>query len=349
MTGRERILTALSHREADRVPIGFEAHEGIQGRLMRHYGVDSRRALFEKMGIDGFSVFVESYVFPKYVGPPPVTLADGTRCDFFGIDFHQRHLPLAFAQKEADLDAYRWPRADWFDYDDIRKRAAGVKADGWVSVGGEGGCGIQHAINLRGYENALADPLADPDLCRAYMSRMGDFFVEWNERWLAAASGEFDMFRCGDEIGSNTVMHLSPAAWRSFHKPQLHRVFAVAKRHGLIVWFHCCGCCRPVLDDLVEIGVDLWDPVPGYVAGNDQAELKRLYGDLLCFVGGVDQPNVLVKGTVQQVRDEVRRCLDIFAPGGGYILGPSQCLTDDVPLENAIAMYEAAVEFGEYS
>lgn len=348
MNSRERILTALAHREPDRVPIGFEAHEGVQKRLMQHYGVDSRKALFAKMGIDGFSIFMESYVYPQYIGPEPTVLADGTKCDFFGIDYHQRHLPLAFAQTASDLDRYRWPSADWFRYDGVAERCRQIKADGWVTAGGEGGCGIQHAINLRGYANALMDPLADPELCQAYMTRMGDFFVEWNERWLGAAGGGFELFRCGDEIGSNTVMHLSPTQWREFHKPQLARIFAVAKRHGLIIWFHCCGCCRPVLDDLIEIGIDLWDPVPGYVTGNDQAQLKQRYGNRLSFVGGVDQPNILVKGTPQQVRDEVKRCLDIFAPGGGYILGPSQCLTDDVPLANAVAMYEAAVELGEY-
>ncbi len=348
MNSRERILTTLRHQEPDRVPIGFEAHEGITRKLCDYYGVSGRPALFKALDIDGFSIFAESYVEPRYIGPEPVRLDDGTACNFFGIDSHQRNLPLAFANSAADLGQYRWPSADDFDYSDIGKRCCEVRKQGWVVAVGEGGCGIQHAINLRGYETALVDPLMDPELCEAYMSRMGDFFVEWNRRWIDAAAGQADMFRCGDEIGANDRMHLAPESWREFHKPQLRRIFSQAKSKGLIVWFHCCGCCRPVLDDLVEIGVDLWDPVPGYVGGNDQKELKRIYGDRLSFVGGVDQPNIMVNGTPDQVRDEVRRCLDIFAPGGGYILGPSQCLTDDVPLKNAVALFEAAVKYGEY-
>ena len=346
MTSRERILAAIDHAPVDRIPVGFEAHDGIARQLMKHYGVDDRLSLFRAMGIDGFSVFFESFVGVPYIGPPAPTLADGTTCDFWGIDFHQRHLPMAGVQSLADLAKYPFPSADRFDYSGVKAQCRRVKQLGLPTVGGEGGCGIQHLINLRGYEQALVDPLADPDLTHAYMERLGDFFVEWNERWLAAAEGEFDIFRCGDEIGANDRTHCAPEVWREFYKPQLRRIFAVAKRHGLKIWFHCCGCCRPLLEDLIEIGVDLWDPVPGYVAGNDQPELKRVYGKRLAFIGGVDTLGVLRRGGPRDVRDEVRRCLDIFAAGGGYILGGSQGLLDDVPLANAVALFEAAVELG---
>ena len=348
MTSRERILTTLAHREPDRVPIGFEAHGDLAQMLMDHFGVEDRLGLFRAIGIDGFSVNVESYVFPTYVGPEPSTLADGTKCDFWGIDFHQRNLPLGFAQTAADLDRYRWPSADWFTYDDVKERCLRIKELGIPTVGGEGGCGIYHTINMRGYAQTMMDPLVNPALTHAYMERMGDFFVDWNERWLSAAEGEFDIFRCGDEVGGNDRMHCAPEIWREFHKPQLRRVFAVAKKHGLKIWFHCCGCCRPVLEDLIEIGVDLWDSVPGYVAGNDQAALKRELGDRLAFIGGVNTLTVVRSGTPLQVREEVRRCLDIFAPGGGYILGGGHGLFDDTPIENVVAMFESALRYGAY-
>jgi uroporphyrinogen decarboxylase len=348
MTSRERILAAIDHRQPDRVPTGFDAHAGILNQLLAHYGVPDRPGLFKAMGIDGFSVFCESYVYPNYVGPAPRKLDDGSGCDFWGIDFHQQNLPLGFAQGVGDLDQYPWPSADWFDFSDIRERCRAVKAQGFCAVGGEGGCGIQHAINLRGYEQALMDPLADPDLTHAYMQRAGDFFVEWNERWLSAAAGEFDIFRCGDEIGANDRMHCAPDIWREFYKPQLRRIFAVAKKHGLKIWFHCCGCCRPVLEDLVEIGVDLWDPIPEYVAGNDHTTLKHEFGSRLAFIGGVDTVELLRHGTPAEVRAAVKRCIQNLATGGGYILGGSQCIMDDTPVANVVAMYEAAREFGSY-
>jgi uroporphyrinogen decarboxylase len=348
MTPRERILIALAHRTPDRVPIGFEVHETVTQELCAHYGVRDRLALFRAMGLDGFSVYHESYVPARYIGPPVNTLADGAACDFWGIDFHQRRLPLGAYETLDELARHPWPQADWFDYDTVYQRCLDVKALGLPTVGGEGGCGIQHAINMRGYEQAMIDPLADPAFTHAYLARMGDFFVAWNERWLGAARGELDFFRCGDEIGANDVMHCQPAIWREFYKPQLARIFAVAKRHGLTIWFHCCGCCRPVLEDLIEIGVDLWDPIPDYVAGNNHRELKRLYGDRLAFIGGLDSVTILQQGSVAEVRDAVQRCMETLAPGGGYIFGTSQCVLPGTPLANVIAMFEAALEFGQY-
>lgn len=103
-----------------------------------------------------------------------------------------------------------------------------------------------------------------------------------------------------------------------------------------------------MLEDLIEIGVDLWDSVAPYVAGNDQVALKREFGGRLSFIGGVDTQNVVRHGTPQQARDEVRRCLDIFAPGGGYILGGGHGLLEDTPIGNALAMFDAAVRYGAY-
>ena len=349
MNSRDRILTTLRHREPDRVPLGFDSWPGIRKQLFARFGVQNTQALFDAMGIDGFSVFESSYVYPDYIGPERPAFADGTKPNFFGIASLEYGPPLAFAQSAADLDRYLWPRADWFDYRTVKERCLAIKARGQVTVGGEGGCGVQHAINLRGYQQALMDPLVDPDFTQSYLQRMGDFFVEWNERWLTAAEGEFDIYRCGDEIGSNTAPHCSPEIWREFYKPQLKRIFAVAKRHGLKIWFHCCGYCRPLLPDLLEIGVDMWDPAPGYVRDNDLPAIKRECGDRLTFVGGIDQPNVLVVGTPRDVEAEVRRRIEQLAPGGGYILGPSQCFTDDVPVENIVAMYAAALRYGRYA
>ncbi len=347
ITPRERVLGAICHSKIDRVPLGFDAGSHLTQALFAHFHVSDLESLYDALGIDGFSVFTTSYVFPRYIGPEPPVLSDGAQGDFWG-KIPQRQEPLAFAEEIADLGRYRWPSADWFDYTAIKERCLAIKHRGRVTVGGEGGCGIAHTIDMRGYESTLLDLLERPALAHAYLDCMADFMVEWNERWLAAAGGEFDIFRCGDDMGNNVAMHCSPALWREFFKPRLARVWEPAKKHGLKIWFHSCGCVRPVLEDLIELGIDMWDPVPGYVKGNDQKELKALYGSVLTFVGGVDEPNILRQGTPAQVRDEVKRAIDTLAPGGGYILAGSQVLTDDVPVANVLAMYEAALEYGSY-
>ena len=202
MTPRERVLMTIAHKEPDRVPVGFDMRADVERMLLEHFGVKDRLSLYDALDVDGFSVFCDSYVYPDYQGPEPLALADGSRGDFFGV-VCQRHQPLRFARSVADLEQYRWPSADWFGYSTVKRRCVEIKErNKRVTVGGEGGCGVFHAINLRGYEPALMDPLVDPEFTHAYMERMGDFFVEWNERWLSAAEGEFDIYRCGDDMGN---------------------------------------------------------------------------------------------------------------------------------------------------
>ena len=143
-----------------------------------------------------------------------------------------------------------------------------------------------------------------------------------------------------------TSTHCHPDVWREFYKPQLKRVFAVAKSHGLKIWFHCCGFCRPLIEDFIEIGVDLLDPITEYGPGNNHVELKRDFGDRLSFVGGVNTRTTRGVGTPEEIRADVRQCIDTLAPGGGYIL--SGVVPEDWPLENVLAMYDEAVKYGVY-
>lgn len=344
MNARERVLTALAHKEPDRVPIAFCVGGDLGDRLKEHYQAEDNLSLYKAMDIDGFSIDTETYVFPEYTGPNPYELPYVNYMNFWGFGGNQKHRPLENINSIEALDDYLWPQADWFSYDHIKEECRRIKALGLPTVGGEGGCGIQHCVHLRGYNNALMDPYTDPDFTHAYLERMGDFFVEWNERWISA--GEFDVFRAGDEVGTMTSTHCSPDTWREFYKPQLKRVFAVAKKHGLKIWFHCCGHCRPLIEDFIEIGVDLLDPINEYVPGNNHVELKRDFGDRLSFVGGVNSKTIGGVGTPEDIRKDVRTCIDTLGPGGGYIV--SAVVPADWPLETLIAMYDEAVKYGVY-
>ncbi|NQT94189.1 MAG: hypothetical protein HQ559_15615 [Lentisphaerae bacterium] len=342
MNARERVLTALDHKEADRVPIAFTVPEKLAERLRERYQVEDNLSLYQAMGIDGFAIDRESYVFPEYVGPNPYNLPWINYINFWG--YHDGH-PLENINSIEALDDHVWPEADWFSYDNIGEECRKIRELGIPVTGGEGGCGMQQAVHMRRYNNALMDPLTDPDFTHAYMERMGDMFVEWNERWLAA--GDFDIFRAGDEIGTMSTTHCNPDVWREFYKPQLKRVFAVAKRHGCKIWFHCCGCCRPLIEDMIEIGVDLWDPVDEYVTGNNHVELKREFGDRLSFIGGLNSKKCGHVPTPDEIRENVRQCIDTLGPGGGYIL--SGAVSEDWSLETVLAMFDEAVNYGVYS
>jgi uroporphyrinogen decarboxylase len=114
------------------------------------------------------------------------------------------------------------------------------------------------------------------------------------------------------------------------------------------VMYHSCGAIRPFLADLVDLGVDILNPIQVAAKGMNPAEIKAEFGQQLCFLGGVDSQHNLRVGTPEQVAAEVRQRIQEMGPGGGYVLAPSHNIGDDVPLENMLAFFEAARQYGRY-
>ena len=138
-------------------------------------------------------------------------------------------------------------------------------------------------------------------------------------------------------------MMFSPRTWRELVKPQLARVFAVGKSRGLPVAYHCCGALRPIIGDLIEIGMDILNPVQANCPGMDALELKREFGTDIAFMGGVDTQQLLPNASAAEVRRATSRLLDgMTADGGGYILAASHTISPETPDENIFAMYEVA-------
>ena len=142
--------------------------------------------------------------------------------------------------------------------------------------------------------------------------------------------------------GQRSLM-LSPRSWRELIKPQLRRVNAVGTSRGLPVAYHCCGALRPIIPDLIEIGVNILNPVQSNCPGMDTLELKREYGRELAFMGGVDTQHLLPNGSAADVRRATEELIaGMTADGGGYILAASHTISPETPEENIFAMYAAA-------
>ena len=136
---------------------------------------------------------------------------------------------------------------------------------------------------------------------------------------------------------------MSPQCWRALVKPHLSRVVSVAKKKGLWVAFHCCGALRPIIPDLIEIGVDVLNPVQSNCPGMDPLDLKKDFGKEISFMGGVDTQGVLPNGTVDEVRRATARLIQgMTVDGGGYILAASHTIPPETPDENIFAMYREA-------
>ncbi len=138
---------------------------------------------------------------------------------------------------------------------------------------------------------------------------------------------------------------ISPEHWRRFLKPTYRKVFELLKSYGLKVWFHSCGQFRPVMSDLIDIGMDVWETVQTHLPGNEPEILKREYGEHITFYGGISTQRTLPFGTVDDVRREVRERIRVLGRGGGYIVGPDHGIMPDVPVENVLAMFDEARKF----
>ena len=208
------------------------------------------------------------------------------------------------------------------------------------------GCDVSPCVfemywRLRGMEPAMLDMAGDPDLIETMFGRCADFAQTLSE--LACARFPLDWLWAGDDVASQQSLLMSPRTWRDQIKPHLARVFAVGKQHGLWVAYHCCGSLRPIIGDLVEIGLDVLNPVQCNCPGMDPLELKREFGAHLAFMGGVDTQDLLPNGTVDDVRRATARLLEgMTAGGGGYILAASHTIPPETPDANIFAMYAEA-------
>jgi uroporphyrinogen decarboxylase len=345
MTRRERILTALNKGVPDRPPISFDVTPGIKlsnvEAVYRHYGVNDKNGLYAAADIDGFSVWEWNAVMGKYVGPPKVA-SDGSECDFWG-NAYPGHFGLYECDTVADLDAHRWPLVGDFDFSHIKRDAQEIREKDMVVAAGHIGLGYQMHNMLRGNEKALFD-VCDESFTHCLAEHLLEFTSGYLHTLLQAGDGLIDVVRADDDMGTMDRLMISPQMWRKFYKPVWKKAFEIVHSYGAKVWFHSCGYVMPLMDDLIEAGIDCWNPLPGYVKDNDHATLKVFRKDRIALDGGVSH-KVLVSGSPKQVKDETRRVLDIFGPDGGFIVGPSQVLTEDIPVDNIISMFETALNY----
>ncbi len=208
------------------------------------------------------------------------------------------------------------------------------------------GCDVSPCVfemywRLRGMEASMLDVSADPDLADVMFSRCADMAVLLAEE--ACARFPLDWLWTGDDVASQQALLMSPAMWRRLIKPHLARIVAVGKAHGLWVAYHCCGALRPIIPDLIEIGIDVLNPIQAGCPGMDALDLKQTFGRELAFMGGVDTQGMLPTASPAQVRRATERLIEAMtADGGGYILAASHTVPPETPDDNIFAMYAAA-------
>jgi len=382
MTSRERVLTALDHAEPDRVPVD------LGGSVVTSIAIPAYAALRDRLGLPPRPVrtmetvqqiaFVDEDaldrlgldVIPVFARPPagyaPVFADDGDGGvafrDEFGATlrrprgshyFDWREFPLAEPSLDA-LAAMPWPDpADPARYRGLREDVQALRARTDRALFGMAPCGhdlFNQLLRVRGMEEGLIDLIAHPDFAEAFLDRLTETICAAQTLFLDAVGDLIDVHFAADDLTGQTGPLLSPALYRRLIKPRWARILQTIKaRTRAKIFYHGCGAIGPFLPDLIEIGVDVVNPVQVSAAGMDTAVLKKTYGRRLSFWGGgCDTQRVLPFGSPAEVRAEARRRIRDLAPGGGFVFNPVHNIQPQVPVDNIMALFDAVRVFGPY-
>lgn len=194
---------------------------------------------------------------------------------------------------------------------------------------------------LRGMQNVFLDFYSHPVEVHRLLSALADYLLALTRRWGQLGA---DAVLYTDDWGSQTGLMISPGMWREYFKPHYQRVFAEAHRLGMEVIFHSCGSVKQIVPDLIEVGIDVLDPLqPGPM---DLEEIAERFGGRIAFSGGIDVQHLLARGSPEEIHRHVRKVIDQLGRpfGNSFLVAPANTLTPEIPLANLQALFEASHE-----
>lgn len=373
MNSRERILTALAHREPDCVPIDVGScgptaiHVDAYASLLAHLGITEKIELWDLVGqlaqpSERVLEMLGADVRGIRVGGPKngtQIISDDTLIDPWGTTWHRAEgatcynisaYPLRHATMQ-DLDKYPFPDGkDPHRVLGLAEHARHWRAQTNYALLGEiSGHILERAQMVRGFDTFLEDLAARPMFAEELMERILAVECDIAATFLDAVGPYLDVVAFKDDIAMQAGPVISPKMFRALIKPRLQKLIEVIKRKTRAkVWFHSCGAVYYAVRDLIEIGVDILNPVQVAARDMDTARLKREFGNAISFWGAIDTQHVLPFGSPQDVEREVKTRLRDLAPGGGYVLASVHNIEADVSGANVWAMTQAAQRWGKY-
>lgn len=383
MTSRQRLLKTLGHEEPDRIPIDLGGNQtGIHRlayeALLAHLGIRDQvtimdavqqlarpcEALLERFHVD--TRYIAAGAAADFQGGIVTSRRDGRTwhdlVDEFGVrwsmpDDRPYYMditlhPLADATIKT-IREYPFPRGDDPGrFVGLRQRALELKKDTpYAVVSGISGVVYEICWYLRGLEQWFMDMVTEPELCEALLDETLKFWMDWFRAFLDEVGDLVDVIMIGDDLAGQNGPLFRPAFYRQVIKPRHKRLVQyIRSRTAARIWYHTCGSCVTYIPDLMDNGVEILNPVQISAADMEPERLKKRFGQRLVFWGGaIDAQHVLSCATPDAVREEVRKNLSIWKPGGGYVFNNVHNIQAGVPPENIVALFDTAYECGFYS
>jgi uroporphyrinogen decarboxylase len=358
MKPKERVLTTLEHREPDRVPLDECFRLDLWKTLRSFFGVKQNHHAMKKLGIDIYNVYMnpptkfmkKAVTLSMMPWNPVIPLEGGLYKDEWGTiyklgttgDFF--HIVSPPLQDVDSLDSYAFPdvNADG-RFDEAERLTKRLNEEFAVAAYMQMTLFEKAAQYLRGFNKFVHDLYVNPRFANGLLDKLLQFRTEEGKRFVEMG---VDIVKLGDDIGTQTGMMINPDIWRKYFKPRMKILIKKLKKKSVYVYYHSDGDIRQVIPDLIEIGVDIVNPIQPDCM--DPAEIKRLYGDKLTLHGTISVQETLPFGSEEDVTSEVKKRIKECGYGGGFIIAPSNRITPDVPLKNVLTLYEATKRFGIY-
>ena len=344
MDHRERFHRTIRHEPVDRPAswLGLPV-PAAEPALLRHFGVDSLDALRRLLDEDVYPIEV------PYTCPPSNHIACAFRWakveHLDRPDDRTLTAPGFFEDyaDPADVGRYPWPDpAKHLDREESRRRAASAPADR-IRMGILWSAHFQDACAAFGMEQALVVMLTNPEMFRAVIDRIVDFYLQANEIFYEATKGSLDAVLIGNDFGSQTGLMVEPGQLREHVFPGTKKLVDQAKSYGLTVVHHSCGSIFPIIGDLAALGADVIHPIQALARDMDAVTLRSNFGPDVAFCGGVDAQHLLVNGRPEEGAAKVRELLKLFPTG--LVVSPShEAILPDIPPANIEALFRALHE-----
>jgi uroporphyrinogen decarboxylase len=346
LTHKQRGLAPFLRKPMDRFPMWYKGPGETTKNIRLELGARSDdEALYDILDLD------YKTINPGYAGPPLLTFEDGSRMNEWGI--RRKGLeygvavthPLAGAETIADVEAYKiGPNPDNYIVQFTEEQKTWAKD--YCIIGGHWSPFFHDAVELMPMDEFFINMYSNEAVVEAIIEKCFSVYYEIDRRTFEANPGQIDMYFITNDFGSQHSLLMSPEMWRKYFKPYVAKLMAQAKKYGCVTAFHSCGDIHAIIGDLIDAGVDAINPIQVNAENMDAKKLADEFKDDCVFFGGIDENELLIHGTEEEVREGTRWTIDTLGKYGRYIVAASHdWLLPEVPARNIVAMYDEAKSY----
>lgn len=345
MNARERVLCAVHHVQPDRTPTDLQAVGEVWDGLRRYFQTQKDEEILTALEIDC------RWVGPRYRGPAAESRPDGTFTGWGGSVLRKVHnkygsyeevVKYAVDEAESPEDVERLlklPDLDNYDFSAVT-HACRHNGDKFILAGFAST--FYFPTLVRSMENILVDMAINPELAHFLFKKCVDWHMGYHERLLEAGNGRIDAMQIADDFSTQLNPLMSTDMFREYFKEPMRSFADMAKSYGAIPYLHCCGSAYKLIQEFIDAGIEILDPIQTKAANMEPVRLKKEFGTSLTFHGAAETQSILPSGTPEEVRQNALELVEVLGKDGGYILSSCHALQADVPVENVLALYDVA-------